>query len=525
MQLAEPHLRILALGSFQLDGAAIWQGPPLPVARSDPDGAMAQLGSRLFLPLDTGLCPSGGLELHFDRFKCLNPDGIAKTHPFFRQLSEAGAYLRSAAAQRQGPDELRQALRRWPDLPSLDIPESSPAPTARADQTTLDNILSMVAHGDRSAGGATAHRQWADQIEAIGRRILSHLFNNSRFQRFERTWQGLRLLLQQGVVADANISVSLAPMAPENLEQRLNALTPHLIGDLPGVILLDLAFDNTPIAMERLAAVARWAEMLMVPLIAWVPAAFFQIASWDNMKGLAFVPHHLDGAEYAKFRNIRHSGEGHWLCLTCNRFLLRNAYGRDNPAHQFAFEEQQPPWISPVWALGTLIAQCFAQSGWPVGFSNAGRFQVRNLALHPHGETSPKAAETSFDPERQDQLIRSGISPLTTRSGKDIAFFPQVVTLSEGSLSYQLLLCQVVQFVLWCKDNLPTESHPATLESRIGEALARFSRRSRPAGFAAIEVSAGRPRDDTGRIPLHLRLTPEPAVIPVRQTIELQLDW
>jgi hypothetical protein len=524
MQLREPRFQVLALGPFQLDDAHIWQAAPLPVAPSDLDGVMARLNSRFFLPLDTDLCPAGGLDFHFDRFKSLNPDGIAKTHPYFRRLLEARAFVQSAGVQGKGADHIRQGLRQWPDLPPLDIAEAAPRPAAPADQSTLDNILNMVAHGDQPADAVAAGRQGADSIDAIGRHILASLFNEIQFQRFESAWRGLRLLLQQGV-ADTAVSVSLAPVHPENLERRLEALTPHLVQNLPGMILLDLAFDNTPPAMARLTAAARWAETLMVPLIAWAPAAFLQIPSWDKMNTLPFIPHHMETVEYAKYQKLRRSAEGQWLCMACNRFLLRNPYGADNPAHHFPFDEPEPPWVPPLWALGTLIAQSFGQSGWPAGFNDPGRFQVKDLALHARGDKPPMAAETQFDHDRLDQLARAGITPLGTRIGKDSAFFPKAVTLSGASLTYQLLLCQVAQFVLWCKDNLPYENNPAVLEAQLGEALQRFNRQRRPAGFASVRVTAGRPQTGSGRIPLRLVLTPEPSVLPVRQAIELQLDW
>ena len=141
----------------------------------------------------------------------------------------------------------------------------------------------MVALDGTETAEPGSHQDEADQIDTVAKAILTALFEDHRFQEMESAWRGLRLLLQQGVSDNASATVSIATVHTQTLAERLDDLTPLIVNDLPNVILLDLPFDNTPLSIERLTAAARWSTTLMVPVIAWVPPAFFQIPKWSRL--------------------------------------------------------------------------------------------------------------------------------------------------------------------------------------------------------------------------------------------------
>lgn len=523
MQIDQPHYKVLALAPFHFDPARKWEDLPLPVDRYTLDEAMARLQVRLFLPLDAPLCPAGGFDLCLENLKAMHPDGVIKASPYLTHLVQARSFIQTARSQGSNAEQIRQGLAQWPDLPPITIKEDTPRSRAQQTESRLDNILDMVAMPDDEPQPAVRSRAETDQVDVLLADIMETLFGHPVFKTVEGAWRGLRLLLQQGASGSA-VSVAMAPVHAENLAQTLEALTPHVINDLPNVILLDLPFDNSPLSMERLSAAAEWAATLMVPLVAWIPANFFQIPAWRDLATLPFLPHHLETPPYAKFGHLRASDEGQWLCLTCNRFLIRFPYGKENPPRQVAFNESRPLWISPVWALGTLIAQCAEQTGWPTRFNDIQRFQIQDLALHPPGGTPPMVSEANFTRDRLDQFTRAGITPLATEMGRDKAFMPKAVTCSGGALAFQLLLSHTTRFILWCKDHLPAESGPDDLQRRLQQALEQFSNQSRPPGFTQVQVVTAAPGDQGG-IPVHFALTPNPAVLSSQQVIELRMDW
>jgi len=518
----DQRLKILALAPFASDADRIPSVRPWVVERTTLDEVMGTMNIRFTLFVEKRLCPRGSLTFQLDRLKSLHPDGIVKSHPFFQQLTHAKAFVQNARQKGEPAGHIRQGLNQWPELPPLDI-QDRPLPETSEPTGSIDNILNMVALDSTAQTSTGSGRGETDQIDAIVSSLLAALFADARFQTMESAWRGLRLLLQQGV-ENSDTVVSIAALDAESMAERLEALTPHLVNDPPSVVLLDLPFDNTPLGVERLGIAAQWAATLMVPVIAWVPANFFQLSQWSELGTLPYLPHHLQTQAYVKFHNLKQSPNGHWLCLTCNRFLVRHPYGTENRPRHASFSESSHNWIAPVWGLGTLIAQSTSRHRWPTRFCDIRHFRLQDLAFHSDGDLPPLVSETLFDLNRLEQLVQAGFTPLATEPKRDSAFFPKAVTVNGNSLAFQLLLAQVTQFVLWCKDHLSAESNPDHLKQQLSSALTIFSQQSDPSAFSSMEIET-QPMDPEGRIPVVIRLTPAVAILPGTQPIELQINW
>ena len=522
MQLPNAPYKILALAPFAMAPSQPWHQAPLPVDRHSLDDAMQVMTIAGYLPLESELCPARGLDLHFDNLKSLHPDGMVRSIPYLAMLMAAKEFIIQArrngehAAQILG--ELRQ---RWPDLPAINLKDSAPKPNAAKSSSSLDNLLDMVALPGQDQSQKPVDQDETRQIDTLLQKVLNEIFDWSAFRQMEAAWRGLRLLLQQGIDETGPV-VEIVPIDPESLASTLEAIAPLMINHPPSLVLLDLPFDNSPLAMERLTTVAQWADTVMAPLIAWTSPSFLHIDNWDQLSTLPFLPNHLDQPAYAKYQKLRQSPEGHWIGLTCNRFLIRYPYGSENMPRSVAFTETSLPWVAPIWALGTLIAQSVSQTGWPTHLTHRQQFNIQDLALHSPAGLSPMAVEANINRDRQDQFIRSGLTPVV--SERDTAFVPQAVSLSGASLAYQLLICRMTQFLFWCKDNLPAETEPSILETQLRLAFQVLSEQSRPPAFESVTISTGRPNGE-GRIPVNISIVPSGSVLPSRQPIEMTLDW
>ena len=531
MHLPHLHFKILALAPF--DSAETASNPaasPLPVDRLSLDDAMKRTGCRCCLPLERDIFPQGRLDLEFPTIKSLHPDGVLKSHAFIQHLHEAAGFIDQRRRQGQNAAAIQRGLQQWPDLPPLLIEEPAPAQKTGAKSSALDNLLNMVSLDGPPANGPPTNGPPESRPDGsfnparqILQKIMSRLFALPDFRTLESSWRGLRFLLQHGVAED-NIRVEIAKVQYETLEQDLEAMTPALIRDLPGVILLDLAFGNTPLAMDKLAVTAAWAAQLMVPLVAWVGPDFLQLPGWEKLGTLPFIPNHLETPSYAKFRSLKANAEAGWLCLACNRFLVRYPYGPDNQPRQIALQEPTPLWISPVWALGTLLAQNVGQTGWPTRFTDPRIFRLEDLALFAPEDQKPAPTEITLDRDRLDQLARAGLTPLAAETGRDKAYLPRAVTVQGKSLAYQLLLSQVTRLVLWCKDNLPPETGEVALQTQLKLAFQVFSEQSRPPGFASVDITT-EPAGKDGRIPVTFHVTPASAILPSQEPLTLNIAW
>ncbi|MBT8340450.1 MAG: hypothetical protein HKP58_08585, partial [Desulfatitalea sp.] len=345
MQNRKPRFNILALAPFHTDAERAWTGSPLPVGRTTLDEVVDAMGIHCRLPLEKSLCPQGELNFHFQSIKALHPDSIVQSQPYLRQLQHAAAFIKLARSQGKPTAQIRHGLHQWPDLPAIDITEDLPEKQAAVSDDGLENLLNRVALSDSGTRVAATTESEAAQLASIAGRILAILFSDSSFRTMEAAWRGLRLLLQQGVPQQGPPPhVSVAAVHAQTLAESLGALTPHLLEALPDLVLLDMPFDNTPLHLERLTTVAQWAATLMVPTIAWVGPRFLQISSWQELQTLPFIPNHLTGAAYAKFNKLQASEAAPWLCLACNRFMLRYPYGPENPTRHISFPEPRPSW-------------------------------------------------------------------------------------------------------------------------------------------------------------------------------------
>jgi predicted component of type VI protein secretion system len=319
----------------------------------------------------------------------------------------------------------------------------------------------MVAMPGEETASSVESQPFATQINLLLDQILRQVFSDPDYRNLESTHQGLQFLMKQAK-DDREILFEIVPVSIDSLEETLDRLTVSLIDNLPSLVILDLPFDSSPRSMELLEKVALFSETLLVPTLCWVSPKFLYLDQWEEMKRLPFLPHYIDEPAFAKWRRLRELSSSKWIALLCNRFLIRYPYGPENRPRLVQFDEPNYLWISPVWAAGGLLLQSILRTGWPTRFTDWQNIRLTDLAIHLIEGVRGIPTETSFSDERIDQLVRVGIVPLVSALNKDFAFIPRETTAGGSSLSYQLFLSRVTQFLFWCKDHFE-----ANLEEKL----------------------------------------------------------
>jgi hypothetical protein len=297
-----------------------------------------------------------------------------------------------------------------------------------------------------------------------------------------------------------------------------------LVEDLPSLILIDLPFDNSPRSLDLLGKIAQFSETLMVPTFGWITPKFFYLDTWQDLKKLAFIPHVLEEPAFAKWRQLNKASSAKWMSMTCNRFLVRYPYGPDNKPGLIRFEEAKNLWVNPVWALGSLIGKSFIKTGWPTRFTEWQTIRLESLALNTIEGEKNIPTEASFGDERIDQFVRGGIIPLISLANKDFAFIPFETTVSGGSLSYQLFLSRITQFLFWCKDHLERDLAPDLLETNLKKAFSLFWERSGHLVPKEFQIAVTQPKLNK---PTTVRIVVEPShqILHSGERVELELNW
>jgi len=521
MQSSPMPFKILALAPFQLDDE-IWTQSPVSIDNMDLDAAMDELGISFYLPIPADLCPAGGLNIEFSKLKDFHPDALVQNNPFLRHLLEAKNYLTGTETKTLSAQEKTQGLKQWPDLPLIQIKsekkDSKPQSTG-----AIDNILDMIALPDESPGPSPKFQTESAQIDSILQQVLNHIFSHEKFRRSETAWRGLKLLLQQSA-GDSDVKLDIVPVTLNTLEEILDNLTADLIQNLPSLILIDLPFDNSPFCIKLLEKISQLAEILLVPAMVWITPRFMQIDTWKDLNKLPFLPHFLEEPSFAKWIGLKNQRSANWLAITCNRFLARYPYGSENKPRKFPFYEHLLPWTSPVWASACLISQSFIKTGWPTRFTEWQEIKIENLAFDAKSALRPIPTEVSLTEDRIDQFRRAGIMPIAAMQNKDVAFIPAETTMGGVSLSYQLLVSRITQFILWCRDNLSKNLEGAELEQGLRQEFSLFWGKSGHAGPDNLEISAGHPRPDN-QIPLRIDIQPSRKILPSGEKIVLEFSW
>ena len=523
MKIPAIPFKILALAPLLGPDCPTWDKTPLRVAPEELNRVMADLGPTCTITVAPELHPDETIELKFTKLKDFHPDNLVHVNPVLRNLWEAKEWVENAGVSHFSAEKINARLANWPNLPDIRIdavPRKPPSPS----RDSLDKILDIVALPDEEADHPSGTQSAARKIAAIIQQILSQIFSDETFRTLEASWRGLNLLLKRVNVRQSDIRIEIIPASGDSLGGTLQALAAELINELPSLILVDVGFDSSPKSLEGIESVAQFSETLLVPAITWIQPAFFHIDGWQAIKRLAFLPHYLEETPFAKWQRLKMTPSARWLAVSCNRFLARYVYGKDNPPRRIPFAEQKPLWISPVWALGSLIGRSVAETGWPTHFTDWQTIRLEDLPLNTEDPQRPLPTEADFDRNRIDQLIRSGIIPLATAPGKDITFVPDETTAGGISLGYQLLVSRVTQLVLWCRDHFEKGLKGADLETQLRQAFKLFRENSGHSGPESLEIEIGKP-DPDGRVAVRIALQPSRQILPSRDLVELEFSW
>jgi type VI secretion system protein ImpC len=520
-----PHIpfKILALAPFVGQDCPVWEKAPVRVDPKDLDQAIGDIKPSCNISLPHNLCSDESIELKFTKLKDFHPDSLVQNNHALQNLWEAKVWVEEAVKKNLASQEINANLEQWSNLPPVRVEIASQKPPTIS-RNSVDKILDMVALPNEQSKYSSESQDATQQIETILKQILELIFSDETFRMLDSSWRGLNLLMRQKNLRNSDFKIEIVPVSFDSLDETLAALTAEIIDELPSLILVSLDFDNSPRSLGLLERIGQFAETLMVPAITCIRPSFFHIESWQDIKKLAFLPHYLEESPYARWQSLKRALSSGWLAVTCNRFLLRYQYGKDSKPRSIPFEEQKPLWINPVWALGSLICQSFVDTGWPTRFTDWQQIHIEDLPLNTKDQDTPLPTEASFDRDRIDQFIRSGIIPLAASQGKDIAFVPDEITVGDTSLRFQLLLSRITQLVLWCRDHFEKGLKGADLEEELRKAFYSFWEKSGHSGPESLEISAGHP-DQEDIIPVRIMVKPSRDILPSRKQVELNFRW
>ena len=383
--------------------------------------------------------------------------------------------------------------------------------------------MKMVALPDEKGEEEAKTKGFVDVFDHLLRKLLKAVYRDPGFRALESVWRGLELLYNTSHGAD-NVKIGLAHVSRSTLEEDLKALMLHLPVDLPSLIIIDIPFDSSPRSTALLEQVADLASSLLVPVVTWVEPKFFNLRAWDEVDKLPFLTHYLEEPHFGKWRSLCKNPASQWVSVTCDRFLARFPYGPGNPGGPVTFDEDLYLWVSPVWAVGGLIAKSQKEFGWPTKFTHWQKIFLPDLAVHQINSTTSIPLEVSFAEDRLRQFVKAGLMPLACAVNKDTVFCPFDRTLHGGSLSYQLFLSKITQLLLWCKDNFPSGLEAEQIQQGIINVFSSFWEKTGYQISDRLNVSVYKP-DAESQGQVTLTIDPPKELLSVGDKVVLELPW
>lgn len=522
MRIPSIPFKILVLAPFRGRHQDVWREKVVRVDKMSLDETIEGMDLSLTLHLPRTLCPSGELTLNFSKIKDFHPDGLVGSNPFLKNLLDAKKFVEEAGSKGLSAEEVYNTLKGWPNLPPINT-SIEPQKAKPKSAGPIDDILEMVALPKEWAAFSIQGQSLLSQLDSILRQIMGKIFSQAKVRELDSVWTGLRFLLGSGGAND-KVRVEIVPVVHETLKETLSSLLTEIALEPPDLLIFDLPLDSKPFSLELLEEMAQFAETLLAPAMCWIDHNFFHLDSWEDLKRLPYLPHYLEEPAFAKWRRLKEITPGRWIAVTCNRFLLRYPYGTDNRPRSVDFRENLQLWISPVYAVGSLVGQSVMKTGWPTRFTYWQRVRIEGLALHQVAANKFVPTETSFSEDRIEQFIRGGIIPLVSSYNKDIAFTPSETTVAGTPLSYQLLVTRISRLLFWCKDNFKEDLEPAELEKDLNRAFSLFWENTGHPAPENLEISAEKPDPDKPAM-VRLRFEPPRQILSPKEAVELKFPW
>ncbi len=398
MRIVEKPFSIVALAPFiPTDAKAVTALKEV----TDIDQALAALAPSIYLPLPQHLSPEGGIELVFRSMNDFTPDRIIARTPWLKKVADMPRRAQAVA-------------------------------TSPPDDDPLASLLDMVATPD-AATPEEVEGESNTEVDAIVSGVVKRVLNAPGFQELESAWRGLALLCKCPLKDIA--TVSILPVTNDDPAETLEGLTAILGDNPPDLLLLDIPFDATPLGMKLLEAASGLAERIVTPIACCCGHRFFQIDSWDSLDSLPYLPNHLDGFSFARWKTLKAASSAFWTLACCNGIILR-------PPFSGSFKDQSPPVASPVWGLAALMLESMSETG------NPARAAAKRLSFEQRDEPT----ETVFSEERTQQLLECGLLPLL-KAGRARVGIPPLKTLDGSPIAVTMAVSRVIHILLALRED------------------------------------------------------------------------
>ena len=328
----------------------------------------------------------------------------------------------------------------------------------------------------------------AREVDALLTRWLDSVVHHPAMLELEMAWRGLDYLASRGGAEAGEITpLVLEVLVTSTGEDYMARFREQVFDpdyddrvDVPlAAVIADQNFDHQAASIDRLTRLAGLANALQVAFVAGAGATMFGLKNLAHLPAMPDLVTRTTGGPYAALAAFQKDNISRWVCLTVNRFLLRNPWGDGAPAGDadgFAYKEtvdpahpEWLPWGNAGWAVGASLARSYAEHGHTAasdGLSGTGGHHGLPTRELVQSATKRVRATTEIvlPDEKAWELCRAGFTPFVGMVDGDIAYFPFLGNIyrprtgsitTDQALTWQLYAGQLTHVVLKLTSRMP----------------------------------------------------------------------
>ena len=513
---------------------------PLPADLDRFDNLMQALSLSLAIDLPDPADPRGPavrVDLRLDEFKAFRPGTLIPQVPVLKCWPDAVRVLRQVEQGQLSVEAATEQLRRilprpaWADAvtealrakvapprPAEPAAPASPAPRRGADredrESRLDSLLAQVAlpgedHSAKTpevappvramvsavARTAVSRRSTPtdvsaaiDLAESLAEKLVRSVISHPEFRRLERSWRGLRLLLEHARPR-SNVIVEVFAVPDGQVEEVLALLARpnHFAGtSRPDLIVVDQQVDASARSLQSLERWGEAAGLLQAPVVTGGGAELAGVSSLPELGRSRSRLSSSDDPRAVAARNIAARDCARWLCIALNGPVARDAYTKETARVReirFAEDPHAPPFfLNPAFVVGAIVAQAFARRGHPFACLGPNDGAVSGLPLRVVERDVAIPLEAMVALDAQAEVARCGLTLLGGPRNRDTVIMAHAPMLYRGesvarggdsppelTLPDQLLVSRIAHAVEQIAEALPpgVDSAAASEVSRL----------------------------------------------------------
>jgi predicted component of type VI protein secretion system len=268
--------------------------------------------------------------------------------------------------------------------------------------------------------------------------------------------------------------------------------------------IVELTVDGSAVGFAQLEAVANAAEAHNVPVIVNGSPRLLGVTDLAGVEHLDNKGALFTAPQQAPWRAIASKPALRWVSIALNGILSRGPYDKTTSRVREAAVKELPDdegawvYLSPSYAVATLVLQSFRDTGWPcrvLGAKSGGIIEnlpVRQLqGEHDGVEGIAVPTEVFLSTDTQRDLGKSGVLALASAPNSDAAYVLTAPTayvtppkrtydsattepelrLERVSLGDQLFVARLVQFLRALCSKLPPTVEPGEAQELVKAAL------------------------------------------------------